>query len=133
MVVSAPPRPPSPWPGGPEADRLFHALADATRRDIVTVALQEPCSVSALARRYPMSVAAVQKHVIVLEQAGLVVKQRRGREQLVIGQADAVAHTRRLLEELEALWRKRLDRFSTVLGELTPPPTNPSTSGGDTP
>ena len=69
-----------------EVDRLFHALADATRRDIVRRVLVAEESVSGLARDYPMSVTAVQKHVAVLEEAGLVVKRRRGREQRVAGQ-----------------------------------------------
>ena len=66
-------------------DRVFRALADATRRDIVRRAMQGEHSVSALARLYPMSFAAVQKHVAVLEVAELVTKRRRGREQLVRG------------------------------------------------
>ena len=66
-----------------EIDRLFRALADATRRDILVRTIQQEQSVSALARRYEMSFAAVQKHVAVLERATLVTKERRGREQIV--------------------------------------------------
>ena len=62
------------------ADRLFHALADATRRDILRRSADGELSVSRLADGYPMSFAAVQKHVVVLERAGLVTKERRGRE-----------------------------------------------------
>jgi DNA-binding transcriptional ArsR family regulator len=97
------------------ADRVFHALADATRRDIVTLVLREEHSVSALARRYPMSFAAVQKHVVVLERAGLVVKRRHGREQLVCGDVDTLRYAQRLLGQLEELWRDRLDRFEQIL------------------
>lgn len=82
-----------------DVDLLFHALADATRRDILRVAMGEEHSVSTLARRYPMSFAAVQKHVAVLERAGLIVKQRAGREQLVAGNPEALARARRLLDE----------------------------------
>ena len=64
-------------------DELFHALADTTRRDILRRCIAGEPSVSRLARAYPMSFAAVQKHVAVLERAGLVTKERRGREQLV--------------------------------------------------
>ncbi len=102
------------------ADLVFHALADATRRDIVAVALRSPCSVSALARRYPMSVTAVQKHVNVLERAGLVGKHRRGREQIVVGDNAPLAHARDLLNQLEDLWRGRLDRFAEVLDDPDP-------------
>ena len=97
------------------ADRLFHALSDATRRDIVTRTMQHDHSVSALARHYPLSFAAVQKHVAVLERAGLVTKRRAGRERLVRGNVDAVQRAHRLLDQLEAVWRDRLDRFVDVL------------------
>ncbi|MFI5035696.1 MAG: ArsR/SmtB family transcription factor [Acidimicrobiales bacterium] len=99
-----------------ETDVALHALADATRRDIVRRTLDgEGCSVSSLARRYPMSFAAVQKHVAVLERAGLVTKQRRGREQLVRGHAGALRQAVDLLEQLESLWRRRLDQFDEAL------------------
>ena len=98
-------------------DRLFHALADATRRDIVAIVLHDEQSVSGLARRYPMSFAAVQKHVAVLEQAELVTKHRRGREQLVRGNADAIRRAHRLLDQFEVVWRDRIDRFGDVLAQ----------------
>jgi DNA-binding transcriptional ArsR family regulator len=99
------------------ADRLFHALADRTRRDILhRCVLGEP-SVSQLAAVYPMSFAAVQKHVAVLERAGLVTKERRGREQLVRTEGEALGRARRLLDELEAAWRGRVDRMADLLGE----------------
>ncbi len=74
-------------------------------------------SVSALARSYPMSFAAVQKHVAVLERAALVTKQRHGREQLVRSNIDTVRDAFRLLDQLEAIWRGRIDRFGDVLAE----------------
>src|SRR4029077_18226290 len=98
-------------------DRLFHALADATRRDIVTQTLDRDRSVSDLARLYPVSFPAVQKHVAVLADAGLVSKHRRGREQLVRGEVGRVRDVHRLLDELEAAWRDRLDRFGAVLDD----------------
>jgi DNA-binding transcriptional ArsR family regulator len=90
-------------------DRLFHALADPTRRDIVRRTMQREHSVSALGRFYPMSFAAVQKHVAVLEPAELVTKERRGREQLVRGNVVAVRRASDLLAQFEALWRHRID------------------------
>src|SRR5262245_28066608 len=109
----------APLAGGEErADRLFHALADATRRDILRLVLEGEHSVSDLARRYPMSFAAVQKHVAVLERADLVVKRQRGRERIVQGRVDTVRAANRLLDELEASWRDRLERFGEVLAEL---------------
>ena len=98
-----------------QTDRLFQALADATRRDIVSIVLHDEQSVSDLARRYPMSFAAVQKHVAVLERAELVTKQRRGREQLVRGNVDTIQRAHGLLDRLEVVWRERIERFGTVL------------------
>ncbi len=98
-------------------DRLFQALADPTRREIVAIVLHQEQSVSDLARRYPISFAAVQKHVAVLERAGLVSKQPRGREQLVRGNLDAIRRAHRLLDELEVVWRDRIDRFGDVLAQ----------------
>src|SRR4051812_27029235 len=103
-------------------DRLFHALADATRRDIVTETLDHERSVSDLARLYPMTFAAVQKHVAVLAGAGLVSKHRRGREQIVRGEIGRVRDVHRLLDELETTWRGRLDRFGAVLADDIPIP-----------
>jgi DNA-binding transcriptional ArsR family regulator len=104
------------------ADRVFHALADATRRDIVARVMRREHSVSGLARHYPMSFAAVQKHVAVLDRAGIVTKRRCGREQLVSGNVDAVRQAGLLLDQLEAIWRTRMTRFGEVLTDV---------SGGD--
>jgi DNA-binding transcriptional ArsR family regulator len=100
-----------------EVDRLFHALADATRRDIVRRAIVGEHSVSELARRYPISLTAVQKHVAVLEEAGLVEKRRNGREMRVVGQHEAIRRAQSLLDEYEALWRGRLARMGELLDE----------------
>jgi DNA-binding transcriptional ArsR family regulator len=99
------------------ADRVFHALADPTRRDIVVRTLGGEHSVSALARHYPMSFAAVQKHVAVLQEAGLVTKQRRGREQLVRGNVDTVRRASQLLDALEAVWRTRAAQMTEILAD----------------
>jgi DNA-binding transcriptional ArsR family regulator len=98
-----------------DADRIFAALADATRRDIVTRVLTREASVSALARRYEMSFAAVQKHVAVLERAGLVTKRRSGREQLVRGDIETIRRARELLRRYEEIWRGRVDRMNELL------------------
>src|SRR3954470_23718740 len=102
-----------------QADAVFHALADATRRDILAVVLQDAHSVSDLARRYPISFAAVHKHVGALERARLVTKTRHGREQHVRGDAAMLRTAHRLLDDLEALWRGRIDRLEQVLAEPT--------------
>src|SRR5262245_57675094 len=100
-------------------DRLFFALGDATRRDIVTQTLDRERSVSELGRLYPISLTAVQKHVEVLVEAGLVSKHRSGRELLVRGEIEQLRRAHQLLDELEALWRARLERFDDVLNEST--------------
>ena len=100
-------------------DRLFFALSDATRRDIVTQTLDRERSVSELGRLYPISLTAVQKHVDVLVDAGLVSKHRSGREQLVRGEVNQLRRAHELLDELETLWRARLERFEDVLNETT--------------
>lgn len=101
----------------PTDDQLLRALADSTRRDILRHVLVQDLSVSELARRYPMSFAAVQKHVAVLERVGLVVKHRHGREQRVRANPDALRRVHSVLDELEAVWLARLDRFDDVLNE----------------
>jgi DNA-binding transcriptional ArsR family regulator len=99
------------------ADRVFRALADPTRRDIIRRAMNGTLSVSGLARLYPMSTTAVQKHVAALEEAGLVHLTRRGRQQLVQTEIDTIAEAQVLLAEFERLWRGRLDRIGDVLAE----------------
>ena len=102
-----------------QKDRLFFALSDATRRDIVSQTLDHERSVSELGRLYPISLTAVQKHVEVLVDARLVSKHRSGREQLVRGEIEQLRRAHQLLDELEALWRARLERFEDVLKETT--------------
>ena len=103
--------------GEKQTDRLFFALSDATRRDIVTRTLDRERSVSELGRQYPISLTAVQKHVEVLVDAGLVSKHRSGREQLVRGEVNQLRRAHELLDELETLWRARLERFEDILNE----------------
>jgi DNA-binding transcriptional ArsR family regulator len=98
-----------------EIDRIFHALADSTRRDIVRRTLAAEASVSALAADYAMSFAAVQKHVAVLEGAGLVTKESRGRERIVRAAPATIARAQQLLDAYADLWRSRIDRLDALL------------------
>jgi DNA-binding transcriptional ArsR family regulator len=98
-------------------DEVFRALADSTRRDILRRCAADEPSVSQLAQAYPMSFAAVQKHVAVLERAGLIAKERHGREQLVRTDAAAVERARQTLAELATIWRGRVERMSNLLAE----------------
>src|SRR2546430_17406308 len=101
------------------ADALFHALADRTRRDIMRRVLAGEHSVSALAAKYDMSFAAVQKHVAVLEKAGLLTKRRNGREQLASGDVTAVRPVASMLTELEQGWRGRIARIDEMIASDT--------------
>lgn len=104
-----------------EVDRIFRALADATRRDIIRRTLVGEASVSTLAADYAMSFAAVQKHVAVLEEAGLVTKHPRGRERIVRGDASQIARARTVLVRLEELWRARFSQLDAVLADPVDP------------
>lgn len=108
-----------------KADAWFRALSDRTRRDILRRVLAGEHSVSMLAASYDMSFAAVQKHVAVLERAGLLTKRRQGREALAGGDVDAVRCVAAMLTELESLWRGRISRID----ELTAAP-GPRTAPG---
>ncbi len=103
-----------------DVDRIFHALADATRRDIVRRTLAVEASVSELARAYDMSFAAVQKHVAVLEGAGLVAKRPKGRERIVRGNPERIRRAQALLDRYEQIWRARIDRLDAFLADERP-------------
>ncbi len=110
--------------GDDEVDRIFRALADATRRDILRRTMSSSTSVTELAADYDMSFAAVQKHVTVLEHAGLISKRARGRRRLVNAEPHQIARARRLLGELESRWRARFGQLDDVL-DLGPSDPNP--------
>ena len=103
--------------GDADVDRIFQALADATRRDIVTRALQREQSISTLAAHYSMSFAAVQKHVAVLERAMLITKERRGREQLVHANVESLRRATQLLGAYEQIWHDRAARIGDLLAD----------------
>ena len=98
-----------------DIDRIFGALADATRRDIVRRAIAGEEGVAELANHYPMSFAAVQKHIAVLERAGLVSKQRIGRRKVVRTHLEGLGVARRLLDRYEDLWHGRIDRMTRLV------------------
>ena len=101
-------------------DRMFGALADATRRDIVRRAIDGELGVAEMAGYYPMSFAAVQKHVAILERAGLITKERIGRRKVVRANLEGVLMARRLLDQYEELWRSRIGRMADLLAEDAP-------------
>jgi DNA-binding transcriptional ArsR family regulator len=101
----------------PDFDRIFGALADHTRRDIVRRAITAEEGIVELASHYPMSFAAVQKHIAILERAGLVSKERVGRRKVVRTNLAQLLAVRRLLDQYEELWRGRIDRMTALVSE----------------
>jgi DNA-binding transcriptional ArsR family regulator len=119
---------------GEALDDVFHALSDGTRRDILRRSVGGDLSVSRLADAYPMSFAAVQKHVAVLERAHLITKERRGREQLVRTDPAALDRARQALDELEEAWRGRVERMADLLARDADLNRDESTpTGGESP
>jgi DNA-binding transcriptional ArsR family regulator len=98
-------------------NRIFGALADVTRRDIVRRAIDGKEGVAELADHYPMSFAAVQKHVAILERAGLVSKHRIGRRKVVRTNLEGLRVARRLLDRYEDLWRERVERMNQLIND----------------
>ncbi|MFB8388011.1 ArsR/SmtB family transcription factor [Microbacterium sp. NPDC055910] len=113
-----------------EIDRVFQALADTTRRDIVRRTIDDELSISMLAAEYDMSFAAVQKHVSVLEAARLIVKRAEGRERLVRADPAMIARARALLARYEELWRARISRLDALLSAPATEPSEPSEEEG---
>jgi DNA-binding transcriptional ArsR family regulator len=101
----------------PDFDSMFGALADATRRDIVRRAINGDEGIAEVASHYPMSFAAVQKHIAVLERAGLVTKERTGRRKVVRTRFEGLLITRRLLDQYEELWQGRFGRMAELVAE----------------
>jgi DNA-binding transcriptional ArsR family regulator len=99
----------------PNYDRMFGALADATRRDIVRRAIGGEEGVAELAEHYPMSFAAVQKHIAILERAGMITKERIGRRKVVRTNLEALRVARGLLDQYEELWRGRVSRMTALV------------------
>jgi DNA-binding transcriptional ArsR family regulator len=116
----------------PDFDRMFGALADHTRRDIVRRAIDAQEGVAELATHYPMSFAAVQKHIAILERAGLVTKRRIGRRKVVRTNLESLRVARRLLDQYEALWRGRVDRMTALVADLDPTLTDSPTDTQET-
>jgi len=98
-------------------DGLFGSLADPIRRDMLQRLISAQYSVSQLAKNYSISFAAVAKHLNVLEKARLVVKERRGKEQVVSIAPAALHDASQYLAQYEALWNQRFDALDTILRE----------------
>jgi DNA-binding transcriptional ArsR family regulator len=96
-------------------DRTFAALADPTRRALLMALRHGDARITDLARPLPMTFAGVSRHVGVLEAAGLVRREIRGREHWVSVQADALKLAERWLSEQTDFWTKRADALAERL------------------
>lgn len=101
----------------PDFDLMFGALADHTRREIVRRAIDSEEGVAEMAEHFPMSFAAVQKHIAILERAGLVTKHRVGRRKVIRTNLDGLQMARRVLDQYEELWRGRIERMSRIVNQ----------------
>lgn len=98
-------------------DATFKALADPTRRAMLARLKQGACSVGELGGPHQMSFAGAAKHVLKLEQANLVTRERRGRQQICSLNADPLADAQRWLDEYTQFWTARLDALEATLNE----------------
>src|SRR6476661_8612327 len=101
-----------------DLSRVFAALADPTRRDLVTRLAVGDATVGELAAPYSMSLQAVSKHLKVLEQAGLVSKGRDAQRRPVRLEAEVLDLTTRWLERYRAQVEERYQRLDDVLAGL---------------
>src|ERR671918_224217 len=101
--------------GGESIDRVFHALADPSRRVIVERLSRGPASVSELARPLPMSLPAVVQHIQVLETSGLVRSEKVGRVRTCHIEPKALRSAEQWIAERRTIWERRLDRLGEVL------------------
>jgi DNA-binding transcriptional ArsR family regulator len=113
-----------------QLDIVFHALGDATRRQMLRELARGERTVGELAEPYAMSLAAASKHIVVLEGAGLVRKERRGRTQVRRLQARPLARAYDWLEYYERFWSTRLDLLERLLSDPTPARRTPGKPKG---
>jgi len=99
-------------------DNIFNSLADPTRRDILQRLQVSELNVSEIAAPYAMSLAAISKHLKILEKAKLIMKRRDGKQQIVALQPEAMMQAAEYLKQYEQLWNERLDRLEQYLKEV---------------
>ncbi len=98
-------------------DRVFNALSDATRRRLVRVLVERECSVSELAEPFDMSLAAVSKHLAVLEHAGLVRRRKDGRTRYCSLRPEALTGVADWIAIYRQYWRQRFDALAEELAK----------------
>ena len=102
----------------PALSLLFHALADPTRRSILTRLAEGPAPVTELANPTGLRLPTVMRHLSVLEDAGLIATQKDGRVRTCAIVPEALAPARTWLDEQRAIWEARLDRLDDYVTQL---------------
>jgi DNA-binding transcriptional ArsR family regulator len=100
-----------------QLDYLFAALADATRRDILSRVAKTGMSIGEIADHYQLTFAAISKHIKVLERASLIVKRRRGKEQIVTIVPGTLRVAHEHIARYAEMWNDRFDRLEEILKE----------------
>lgn len=103
------------YPQSTGLDRVFSALADPTRRAILQALTQSPSTITEIAKPFPVSFNAISKHVMVLERAGLVHREIKGREHYCWIDPDPLAEANRWLEHYRRFWEQRLDALQVYV------------------
>ncbi|KKT75628.1 MAG: Transcriptional regulator, ArsR family [Candidatus Peregrinibacteria bacterium GW2011_GWA2_44_7] len=105
-----------------QLDSIFGSLADPTRRDILKRISHKELSISDIAEPYPLTFAAISKHLQILEKAKLIIKRRQGKQQLVHASPTTLKEATEYLKTYEKLWNDRLDSLEQYLSSLPPSP-----------
>jgi DNA-binding transcriptional ArsR family regulator len=98
-----------------ELDRIFSALADSTRRAILRALTRRPATINEIARPFPVSLNAVSKHVMVLERAGLLRREIRGREHYCSIEPRPLREAEEWLEHYRQFWEQRMDALEAYV------------------
>jgi len=98
-------------------DAVFGAIADPTRRAILQQLGRNPARVTDIAKRFPVSLNAVSKHLIVLQRAGLVRREVRGRDHICSLNVQPLREASVWIEEMRAFWEVRLDALERHLAD----------------
>ena len=100
-----------------QLDRIFHALSDSTRRAILLDVSRKEKTVGEIAGPYRMSLAAVSKHLTVLEEAKLIKRRREGSFQIVSLKAETLRTAEQWISYYQKFWSTRLDALQELLEE----------------
>ena len=98
-----------------QLDRVFQALADTTRRNILLQIREQDQTVNDIASQYEISLPAVSKHLKVLERAGLISRKKEGRKRLCHAEPNLLAEPLAWLEFYQSFWNDKLDNLKAFI------------------